>query len=240
MTQPVALVTGAGRRVGAAIAKLLHRRGFRVILHANRSLREAEKLARRLERDRPDSASPLPADLRQTDPEKLVAEALSKWRRLDLLVNNAALFYPTPLGGMTEEAWEALMTVNAKTPLLLAQAAYSYLAETEGAIVNLLDIYPFRPKRGYTVYIASKAALWGITRALALEMAPKVRVCGVALGAVFWPEDGISEEERREILRETALGRLVAAEDVARAVHFLYENRSMTGEVVVVDGGRLL
>jgi pteridine reductase len=239
---PVALVTGAARRIGAAIARRLHRDGYRVLLHWHASADEALALAAELEASRPGSTSTLQADLAAFDrlPE-LVAGAVGTFGRLDALVNNASAFFPTPLGATTPAQWDLLFGVNLRAPFFLSQAAAPHLAATGGAIVNLADIHGERPLGDHAVYGASKAALLYMTRALALELAPKVRVNAVAPGAILWPEGGKERIEKEMALARIPMQRTGTVEEIAEAVRWLLRDAGYTtGEVLRIDGGRSL
>lgn len=238
---PVVLVTGAARRVGAEIARHLHAAGARVVLHCRRSSAEAEALAAGFNAQRPDSARVLQADLLDSVVlPGLVERAVAAFGRLDGLVNNASSFFPTALGEIDEAAWFDLMGSNLKAPLFLSQAAAPHLQASRGGIVNIVDIHAERPLKGYPVYCAAKAGLLGLTRALAVELAPEVRVNGVSPGAIEWPDDGqFPPEERDAIVRHTLLGRVGAPADIARSVVFLLlEAPYITGQILAVDGGR--
>jgi pteridine reductase len=237
---PVALVTGSARRLGAAIVRALHARGFRVAVHYRGDATEARRLTEALEETRPESAAVFRADL--LDPEavrSLPAAVLSRWGRLDVLVNNASSFYPTPLGSIDEEAWNDLIGTNLKAPLFLVQAAREALARHTGSVVNLLDIHARRPLRTYVVYGVAKAGLEMLTRTLARELAPRIRVNGVAPGAILWPEGFANETVKRQVLRQIPLERFGTPEDIAGAVAFLVcDAPYVTGHVLTVDGGR--
>ena len=239
---PVALVTGAARRIGAAIARRLHKDGYRVALHYRASDHEALALAAGLEQSRPGSTLTLQADLEAFDrlPE-LVARTVGHFGRLDSLVNNASGFFPTPFGDATPAQWDALFGVNLRAPFFLAQAAAPHLAKAGGAIVNLADVHGERPLEGHAIYGMSKAALLYMTRALALELAPSVRVNAVAPGAILWPEEGKDQSGKDALLARTPLSRIGTVEEVAEAVRWLLRDASyMTGEVLHIDGGRML
>ncbi len=237
---PVALVTGAARRIGAAIARRLHEAGYDVALHCRASRAERDALAASLEADRPGSTLALDADLADlTRLPGLVEATLTRFGRLDALVNNASSFHATPLDTLTPAQWDDLFASNARAPLFLAQAAAPALRESAGAIVNLLDIYAERPLPGYSAYCMAKAAQAAMTLALARELGPRVRVNGVAPGAVLWPEAGNAHANTQEIVERTPLRRVGAPEDVAGAVLWLLRDAGfVTGQVIRVDGGR--
>jgi pteridine reductase len=240
--RPVALVTGAARRLGAAIARKLHATGYDVSLHYRHSAEEMHALVADLNATRANSAVAWSADLSEYDrlPE-LVANTVGHFGRLDALVNNASAFSPTPLGTITPADWDAQFLINARAPLILAQAAAPHLKLARGAIVNLTDIYAERPLRDHVVYCMSKAALLAGTRALALELAPEVRVNAIAPGAILWPEEGKAEASKAALLARTPMGRTGTPEEIADAVHWLLQGAAYsTGQVVRVDGGRML
>ncbi len=238
----VALVTGGAARIGAAIAEVLHAEGFNLALHYRSSQIEAAVLQTRLEARRPGSVRLLAADLREVAAAvKLVEEAVAVWGRLDVLVNNASVFYPTPLGEAAEEHWEELLDTNLKAPFFLSQAAFPQLKRQGGSIVNLIDIYAYRPRPGYPIYSLSKAGLLALTRALAREMAPEVRVNGVAPGAILWPDTPMGEAERTALLDSIPLRRMGQVADIANAVRYLVCDADyVTGQILAVDGGRSL
>lgn len=238
---PVILVTGAARRVGAEIARTLHAGGVRVVLHYRHSATEAEALAATLNEQRPDSAMLVQADLKEDGAPEAVMDAVRGWHgRLDALVNNASSFYPTPLGQIDAAAWAELIGSNLKGPLFLSQAAAPALRERHGAIVNIVDIHAERPLKNYPVYCVAKAGLLGLTRALAIELAPDVRVNGISPGPVEWPEDGQFQPDQKDaIVRHTLLGRVGSPGDIARTVRFLvFDAPYITGQILAVDGGR--
>ncbi len=241
-SSPVALVTGGARRIGAAIVRCLHRGGVRVAVHCRNSVDEAEKLVQSLNADRADSAKVFGLDLGDIRKHgELISSCADHFGRLDYLVNNASTFYPTRLPAVTESDWEDLIGINLKAPLFLAQAASRHLRAAAGAIVNIVDIYGERPLAGYAVYSTAKAGLIMLTRALAVELAPEVRVNAVAPGAILWPERRGGDGERDAVVARTALKRTGNPEDVARAVRFLAQDATYTtGEIFSVDGGRSL
>ena len=234
------LVTGGARRVGAAIARRLHGAGANVLIHYRDSEADAALLVKELNSLRAKSASGVRADLlAPVAPRMLVGAAREAFGRLDVLVNNASSFFPVDVGAIEISHWEELLGSNLRAPLFLSQEAAPELAKNEGAIVNIVDIHAERPLKGYPVYSVAKAGLAALTRSLALELAPRVRVNGVAPGAIAWPEDGQFEPgERERILASTPLARSGTPEDVAQAVHFLACAPYVTGQIVAVDGGR--
>ena len=236
----VALITGAARRIGAAIARRLHGAGAIVLLHHRGAESEAAALEAELNAARAGSAAREKADLlAPIAPRALIGAALQRFGRLDLLVNNASAFYPTPLGSIETGHWEELIGANLRAPLFLAQEAAPELGKHGGSIVNIADIHSERPLKGYLVYSVAKAGLAALTRALALELAPAVRVNAVAPGAIAWPEDGqFAPPERGRIVGTTPLARLGKPEEIAQAVHFLATAPFITGQILAVDGGR--
>lgn len=238
---PVMLVTGAARRVGAEIARTLHAAGTTVVVHYRSSANDAEALVTELNASRAGSASCVAGDLKDDGvPEATIAAVLARHGRLDALINNASSFFPTAIGEIDTAAWTDLIGSNLKAPLFLSQAAAPALRRSRGSIVNIVDIHAERPLRGYPLYSAAKAGLFGLTRALAIELAPDVRVNGVSPGVIAWPEDGqFSPVEREAILRHTPLKREGAPVDIARTVRFLLLDAPyITGQIIAVDGGR--
>jgi pteridine reductase len=240
---PVALVTGAAHRIGAAIVRVLHGAGHDVILHYNHSRTAAEALARELNQQRAGSVHLLQADLLDAAQLNQLARDAVAWRgKLNLLVNNASQFYPTAFGSVAQDDWLRLVGSNAMAPLFLSQALTPALRDSHGCIVNLVDSTARVGVKDFVPYTMGKAALANLTRALARELAPAVRVNAVAPGAILWPEyeGGVSEEEKEERLRKTALGRMGTVEDIAQAVLFLSRATYVTGQVLRVDGGAWL
>lgn len=238
----VVLITGAARRIGAQIATTLHASGYRVALHAHRS---GDALAARVAAlcaQRAGSACALQADLRTPEaPAQLVDACMAAFGRLDAVVNNASAFYPTVLGDSTPAQWDELFAVNARAPFFIAQAAAAQLRAHHGAIVNLTDLHAEQPMRQHPLYGASKSALEMLTRSLALELAPQVRVNAVAPGAILWPEDGKADAAKQALLARTPLARIGTPEEVAEAVRWLLDDASfITGHTLRVDGGRRL
>lgn len=244
MTTKVALITGAARRVGAEIARYLHAQNTNVIIHYHRSHDEASQLAQELNLLRPASAAVLALDLNQTDQlPDLIQRAADIWGRLDVLVNNASSFYPTPIGHITHSQWDDLFASNLKAPLFLSQAAAPYLAQHSGCIVNITDIHAEKPFKDYVVYCLAKAGLAMLTKVLARELAPKIRVNAVAPGTIIWPE-GVSElnaTQQEKILQKIPLERQGSPLDIAKAVAFFVDDAPyITGQILAIDGGRLI
>jgi len=246
MSKPfkVALITGAGRRIGAEIAHTLHAAGINVVLHYNHSAAEAKRLCTILNEQRPHSAVLTQCDLLKMDQlELLVKEAAHAWGHLDILINNAAKFYKTPIYRATEANWDDLINCNLKAPFFLAQLASHYINPQHGCIINITDIHGERPMQDYPIYCISKAALTMMTKALAKELGPHIRVNAVSPGTVMWPEGDnmLTEKQREIIINKTSLHRHGTAKDVARAVLFLVKDADfVTGQVITVDGGRSL
>ena len=242
MQGKVVLVTGGAKRVGAAICRRLHANGMTIAIHYRSSRQEAADLQNALNTIRPDSAAIFRADLLQLDalPE-LVSKVVKKFGRLDGLVNNASSFYATPLAGIDEQQWSDLVGTNLKAPLFLAQAAAAELHRRHGAIVNIVDIHAERPMHGHLLYSTAKAGLVALTKGLAQELAPQVRVNAVAPGVIIWPENEawMDDAQRRKIVAHTLLKREGEPDDIARTVLFLIADAPyITGEVITVDGGR--
>lgn len=242
MSRPVALITGSARRIGADIARHLHRSGYDLALHHRSSDEAMHTLSAELEDIRANSVLCLQAELGEFDrlPE-LVASALGRFGRLDALVNNASAFYPTPVGEIEPRQWNELFASNAWAPLFLSQAAAPHLSAQRGAIVNLVDIYAERPLKQHTVYCMAKAALWTMTQSLAIELGPEVRVNAVAPGAVLWPDSGKAYTDQQKLIEATALKRCGNPQEVAEAVRWLLQDASYcTGQLIRIDGGRSL
>jgi len=235
------LVTGAARRVGAAIARRLHRAGARLALHYHSSEREAHALQSELNLQRAQSVVVVKANLLETAGlEQIVKTCVEHFGALDALVNNASAFYPTQVGAIDERNWDELIGTNLKAPLFLAQAAAPHLKKSGGCIVNITDIHAERPLKNYVVYSVAKAGLAGLTRSLARELGPEVRVNGVAPGPIEWPADGSFDEvTRQRVISHTLLKRIGEPDDIARAVYYLIaEAPYVTGQIIAVDGGR--
>lgn len=242
MQNQTALITGAAKRIGAEISRVLHDAGINIAIHYRSSRGEAEALCNELNAKRADSSIILQADLldtRQLAP--LVQQAADYWGGLSTLVNNASSFYPTEVGSITERQWDDLIGSNLKAPLFLSQAATPFLQDSHGSIVNIVDVHAFRPMKGHPVYCAAKAGLAMLTQSLAKELGPDIRVNGVAPGAIMWPESGLEEDEetQRTIIDRTALKRKGDPSDIASAVRYLVcDAPYVTGHVLPVCGGR--
>jgi pteridine reductase len=238
----VAIVTGAARRIGAEIATTLHGRGLNVVIHYRGSAEQADRLVAELNAGRAGSAMAVQADLADPGaPEQISRAALQAFGRIDVLVNNASAFYPTPIDQASAEQWDELMTSNLRAPFFLSQACVPHLARRGGAIVNLVDIHALVPMQRHTIYCQAKAGLVMQTRALAKELAPDIRVNGVAPGAILWPENEDSPEAAQAILDRIPLGHQGRPEDIAGAVCYLaLDAPYVTGQILAVDGGRLL
>jgi pteridine reductase len=236
----VVLITGGARRVGAEIARTLHSAGANVLIHYRSSAAAAIALADHFNQVRPRSAAIYAAHLLTAEaPEKLVAMTLKEFGRLDILINNASSFYATPVGFITLPQWDDLIGSNLKAPLFLSQAAAPWLRAQRGLIINMIDIHAFRPLKAHPVYSAAKAGLAMLTRALARELGPEIRVNGIAPGPVLWPEGDMDDGLKREIIDKTALKRHGTPADVARTALFLAQDAPyITGQIIAVDGGR--
>ena len=242
MDQKVVLITGGARRVGAAICRMLHASGASIMLHYRSSGAEARALQAELNAVRADSVALVQADLLNLALlPSVVTETVNRFGQLDVLVNNASSFFPTPIGEVSEQAWDDLVGTNLKTPLFLSQAAAAHLRRAHGCIVNIVDIHADRPTRSYAVYSAAKGGLMALTRALACDLAPEVRVNGISPGVILWPEDERWSDElaRQRIIHTTLLKRVGEPDDIARTARFLiFDAPYITGQVIPVDGGR--
>ena len=236
------LITGAAKRIGAACARLLHEEGCNVFLHYRSSKKEAMELCYELNQIRADSAYMMQADLLNScELEALVNEACMAWGAIDVLINNASSFYPTAMTDVTENQWDELIGCNLKAPFFLAKALSGTLAKNKGCIVNIADIHAERGLKGYPIYSIAKAGLVAMTKILAKELGPSIRVNAVAPGAILWPEKELCEQEKHEILQRVALRRNGDPSDIAKAVWFLIKDADyMTGQVITIDGGRTL
>ena len=237
-----ALITGAAHRIGATIARLLHANGMDILIHYRHSAAPAKALQNALESQRPDSVGLIQADLHDNDSYRTLIDTAIDFRgQLDLLVNNASSFYPTPIETANGTAWDDLIGSNLKAPFFLSQAAAPLLKKSRGAIINLVDIHAERPLKDHPIYSVAKAGNAMLVKSLARELGPEIRVNGIAPGAILWPEQGLSEDEREEILQRTALKRPGTPEDIAQTLLFLIsEAPYITGQIIAVDGGRTL
>lgn len=243
-TTPVALITGAAHRLGAQTAGALHERGWNLVIHYRSREDQADALTKQMNRQRPDSACAIQADLSKTsEATRLASEAIAHWDRLDALVNNASVFHPTPTESATEDDWSAILDTNLRAPFFLLQACLPSLRQNYGSVVNLIDIYSEKPIADHPLYCASKAGLAALTRSWAKDLAPHIRVNGVSPGAILWPE-GESEmgmSQKQAILDKTPLARTGNPEDIAGTIVFLIcDAPFITGQIVAVDGGRSL
>ncbi len=238
----VVLITGGAKRVGAAICRSLHAEGYTMMIHYKSSFHEAQALQAELNLHRADSAAIVHGDLLDIENiPKLVSATISQFGRLDVLINNASTYYASELGDIDESKWHDLMGSNLKAPLFLSQAAATELRKNHGCIVNITDMHVERPKKGYIIYSVAKAGLVTLTKSLAHELSPEVRVNAVAPGPVQWPESNPQFDEvyRQRVINQTLLKRVGEAEDVAKAVKFLIADAPfITGHVLAVDGGR--
>jgi pteridine reductase len=235
-----ALITGAGKRIGACIARTLHETGAGIAIHYRDSKGPAEELANELNSIRADSTVTVKADLCDTaNLDAVMSGIIDQTGRLDILINNASSFYPTPLGSISEQQWEDLVGTNLKAPLFLSQAAEPYLRDSGGVIINIVDIHATRPLRHHAVYGLAKAGLAMLTRTLARDLAPVIRVNGVSPGAILWPEDDMSDSIKDNIIGQVPLKRAGEPSDIANCVLYLVRDADyVTGQIIAVDGGR--
>ena len=242
LTGKVALITGGARRVGAQIARTLHAHGMNLVIHYRSSSDDALALQTELERQRPKSVALVKGDLvKFAELSGIVEAAAAAFKRLDVLVNNASSFYPTPLGQATEAQWDDLFGSNLKAPFFLAQAAGPHLKKTRGCIVNMADIHADRPIKRYPIYCAAKAGVVMLTKSLARDLAPEVRVNAVAPGTIMWPEGEaeLSAAQKQEMLARIPLQRTGSPDDIASTILFLIRDATyINGQVIAVDGGR--
>jgi len=241
MDNKTILITGAAKRIGAAIARGLHDADMDIIIHYNTSSDAAMALEAELNTNRPDSACAICADLLDTNSlDSLISQAFSFNKRFDVLINNASVFYQTPINNISEKQWDEMMGINLKAPMLLAQLAAPYLAENNGCIINLTDIHAEHPLKNYPVYSISKTGLVMLTKALAKELGPAIRVNAISPGAILWPET-MNDDMKEVILARTILKHQGDVEDIVSAVQYLIENAGyITGQVLTIDGGRTL
>lgn len=242
LTAKTALITGGAKRIGAATSRLLHQAGYNVIIHCRLSQQTADELAEELNALRADSAKVIQGDLNiESIYDQLIDQAYQCWDRLDVLINNASSFYPTPVGSITPDDWDNLINSNMKAPLFLAQAAAPYLKQTQGNIINIIDVHGQRPMKDHPVYCAAKSGLAMITMSLAKDLGPDIRVNGVAPGAILWPDNDMPEHTKKLILERTSLKRPGEPLDIAKTILFLAKDADyITGQIIAVDGGRSL
>lgn len=243
----VALVTGAAKRIGAEIVRHLHQAGFNLVIHYHFSEKAAQELADELNEERENSACCIQADLNNTAHiNDLATQAVQRWQRIDLLINNASSFYPTPIGSASEGDWDNLINSNLKAPFFLAQALARNLSEHHGCIINIADIYADKPLKKHSIYSIAKAGNVMLTKTLAQELAPLVRVNGIAPGAILWPddanknpEDKLSDDNKEKMLARIPLQQRGQAQDIAKTILFLAQSAPyITGQILTVDGGR--
>lgn len=244
-THPVALITGSAQRIGAAIAGELHYADYNIVIHYQHSKEQATALIEKLNQRRADSAVCFAADLQDvTAIHSLAEKSLAHWGKINALINNASAFYPTPIGTVTEKDWDALIASNMKAPLFLAQALAQELKKQSGCIINIADIYAEKPLAEHTVYCMAKAGNVMLTKSLALELAPAVRVNGIAPGAILWPsaqDNNHHQQQQEKILAAIPLQRTGDTDDIVRTVLFLLRDAPyITGQILNVDGGRSL
>ncbi|HIG35983.1 MAG: pteridine reductase [Gammaproteobacteria bacterium] len=235
-----ALVTGGAKRIGATIAETLHNNGFNVAIHYNSSSDSAEQLCAQFNAKKQDSSIAIGADLLdQSSLENLIPSLIEKTKRLDVLVNNASTFYPTPIEKIALEDWENLFGTNLKAPLFLSKYAAKYLRQSRGTIINIIDIHSKKPLKDHPIYGSAKSGLAMLTRSLASDLAPAVRVNGISPGLILWPENNPSDQVKNNILQQIPLKKIGTSEDIANCVLFLIEDAPyITGEIIAVDGGR--
>jgi len=238
----VALITGGAQRIGATLCRHLHGAGYNVLIHYRHSAQAAAQLAKELNGMRPKSAYSIPANLLEiTDIKRLIQAALKPWQRLDVVVNNASSFYPTEIGETSEDSWNDLIGSNMKAPFFIAQTAAEELTKRQGCIINIVDVHVQNPLKGHSIYCAAKAGLAMLTRSLAVELAPNVRVNAIAPGAILWPTTEPDETSKQKTLDDIALQRLGDPLDIAKTVLFLARDADyITGQIITVDGGRSL
>ncbi len=241
-TAKTALITGGSKRIGAATSRLLHQAGYNIIIHCRLSQQAASELAEELNTLRTDSAKVIQGDLNnETIYNHLIEQAYQCWHRLDVLINNASSFYPTPIGSITMDDWHNLINSNMKAPLFLSQAAVPYLKQTQGNIINMIDVHGQRPMKDHPVYCAAKAGLGMLTMSLAKDLGPDIRVNGVAPGAILWPENDMPDHTKKLILERTSLKRPGEPSDIAKTILFLIKDANyITGQIISVDGGRTI
>jgi len=239
MSPKVILITGSAKRIGAFTARYLHQLGWNIVLHYNQSEQQASELAKQMNAARADSVKLVQGSFNTIEEiEQIAKQAIHAFGKLDGLINNASSFYPTTIGTITEHDWTNLVGSNMQAPLFLAQYCNATLQKNNGVIINMVDIHAAKPLSNHTLYCMAKSALVMMTQSLAKELAPKVRVNGVAPGAILWPETTISEEDKEQILKLVPLQKLGAMQDIAQAINYLLNAQYVTGQIITVDGGR--
>ena len=234
-----ALITGGAQRIGAQIAQTLHDNGFNIIIHYRHSKQAAEALAQALNAQRSDSAEIIQAELSSLKDIQALSKSIDQ---LDVLVNNASVFYPTPVEEADQDTWHNIMDTNVMAPFFLSQSLTNTLRKTSGCIINIIDIHAERPLKNHAIYNISKAGIAMMTKSLAKELAPEIRVCGVSPGSILWPENeaSLTDEQKNKMLNKIALGKQGSATDIANTVLFLANSAYITGQIISVDGGRTL
>jgi pteridine reductase len=239
MNNKVAFITGSAKRLGAHTAEHLHQLGYNIVIHCLNSVTQAHQLMDKLNQKRPDSAALVKGDLCElTELPRLVKEAYDCFGRLDILINNASAFYPTPIGSITTQDWHSLVGSNMQAPLFLSQYCQPHLQQQNGVIINMVDIHAEKPLKEHTLYCVAKAALVAMTKSLAQELAPFIRVNGVAPGAILWPEADLDGTAKQDILQQVPMGRIGTPQDIAEAIEYLITAPYVTGQIIAVDGGR--
>ncbi|WP_339723297.1 pteridine reductase [uncultured Paraglaciecola sp.] len=239
MENKVTLITGGAKRIGAHTARYLHSFGSNIVVHCNESRFEAETLCNELNQIRAKSAMLVQGDLSDlSNIERIGQQAIDSFGRLDVLINNASSFYATPIGTITSNDWQKLVGSNMQGPLFLSQYCTQALTQNTGVIINMVDIHAVRPLKDHTLYCMAKAALVTMTQSLALELAPEIRVNGVAPGAILWPEMQMNEDDKQQILNQVPAQRLGTMHEIAHAIKYLIEASYVSGQIIAVDGGR--
>ncbi|MGO4892800.1 pteridine reductase [Flavobacterium sp. W21_SRS_FM6] len=239
MSPKVMLVTGGAKRIGATTVQYFHQLGWNIVLHFNHSKEQALALSEELNAGRANSVKVVQGSLSTiADTEAVAVQAINAYGKLDALVNNASAFYPTPIGSITENDWLNLVGSNMQAPLFLAQYCTPSLQQNNGAIINMVDIHASHPLRSHTLYCMAKSALITMTQSLAQELAPKVRVNGIAPGAILWPESSLLDEEKEKILKQIPLQKLGSMIDIAKGIEYLVNASYVTGQILTIDGGR--
>lgn len=239
MENKVAFITGSAKRIGAYTAKHLHSFGANIVVHCNESRLDAEKLCTQLNHIRAKSAMLVQGNLAEVaNIQRIGQQAIDSFGRLDVLINNASSFYPTPVGSISEKDWQSLVGSNMQGPLFLTQYCSQALAQNNGVIINMVDIHAQRPLKAHTLYCMAKSALVTMTQSLAIELAPEIRVNGIAPGAILWPEMELNEQDKQHILAQIPAQRLGSMHDIAHAIKFLIDASYVSGQIIAVDGGR--